>query len=136
MHELKFRVWSKKQKTYDYKHPFNKPGNFYINQDGVLFSDFGNSIAPEVNQGDFIVEQYTGLKDENGKEIYEGDLVKEIVYGRKSVIWEVRYYQDGCCFELHRIAGAYYGDGLLNNRFQYEVIGDIHRNFELLWEAK
>ena len=53
MSEIKYRVWSKKQKTYDYEHPFNKPGDFYITQNGVLFSDYGNAITPEVKQEDF-----------------------------------------------------------------------------------
>lgn len=86
---------------------------------------------------DVVLEQFTGLRDKNSKKIYEGSLIKEVVYGRKSVIWEVRYSQDDCCFELHRIRGAYFGDSLLGgDDSQYEIIGDIHRNHELLEEVK
>lgn len=102
MREIKFRVWSKKQKTYVYEHPFNKPGNFYINQDGVLFSDFGNSIAPEVNQDDFIVEQYIGLKDTDGKEIYEGDVVEYVFNVREA---EVSAIGEVCFFENQGVYG-------------------------------
>ena len=63
MSEIKYRVWSKKQKTYVYKHPFNKPGDFYITQNGVLFSDYGNAITPEVKQDNFIIEQSTDSKN-------------------------------------------------------------------------
>lgn len=76
----------------------------------------------------------------NGKRIKNNVIRKEKnrrSNGRKSVIWEVRYSQDDCCFELHRIRGAYFGDSLLGgDGSQYEIIGDIHRNLELLEEAK
>ena len=76
MREIKYRVWSKKQKTYNYKHPFNTYGYFYISQDGILFSDYGNVITPEIKQDDFVIEQATGIKDKNEQMIYVGDIVK------------------------------------------------------------
>lgn len=63
--ELKFRVWSKKQKTYAYKHPFNVSGSFYIAQNGVLLSDYGKAITPEIKQNDFVIERFTGLRNNN-----------------------------------------------------------------------
>ena len=72
MHELKFRVWSKKQKTYDYEHPFNKPGDFYINQDGVLFSDFGNSIAPKLIRVTLLSNSIQGSKMQTVKRFTRG----------------------------------------------------------------
>lgn len=137
MREIGYRAWLKEEKRFIYPK--------------LILNDFGSVVEIAYNDidissdeiierrfiiEDVVLEQFTGLRDKNGKKIYEGDLVKEIVYGRKSVIWEVRYHQDGCCFELHRITGAYYGDSLLGDSSQYEVIGDIHRNPELSEEAK
>ena len=44
--EIKFRVWSEDQKTYDYKFPYNSIGDFYINTRGKVFSDFGKILLP------------------------------------------------------------------------------------------
>lgn len=80
---------------------------------------------------EYIVEQYTGLKDKNGKEIYEGDIVK--------LKWICNLLQQpeggiigsvDCCQGVYRIKKytmlGNYVDG--NN----EIIGNINENPELL----
>ena len=128
MRELKFRVWSKKQKTYDYKYPFNVSGSFYIAQNGVLLSDYGNVITPEVKQNDFVIERFTGLRDKNDHMIYEGDIVSEHNGDLKGV---VKQAEDG--------QWIIYWDNIPDGRsvlFEHsnfcEVIGNIHGNPELI----
>lgn len=130
MRELKFRIWDKKQKTYHCKLPHNASGIFYLSSNGVLFSDFGNSVAPEVRQDDFIIEQYTGLKDKNGKEIYEGDILDD-----HSGVSIVEFSTEdvgscGCCVP------EFWGTGFIISKntspLNCEIIGNIHENPELL----
>lgn len=128
MHELKFRVWSKKQKTYAYKHPFNVSGSFYIAQNGVLLSDYGNAITPEIKQNDFVIERFTWLRDKNDHTIYEGDIVSEHNGDLKGV---VKQAEDG--------QWVIYWDNIPDGRsvlFEHsnfcEVIGNIHGNPELI----
>lgn len=87
-----------------------------------------------------IWEQSTGLKDSNGKEVYEGDIVsEEFEYGgdKTKTIWKVRWCDDECAFELHYVSGFEVDDCSLvaGDEEDYEVIGNIHENPELI-EAK
>lgn len=66
---------------------------------------------------DFILMQFTGLSDKNGKEIYEGDIV-ETAGGQKLKV----YFEDGLYF-------PFYVKGI--DKSKLKVIGNIYENPEL-----
>ena len=71
--------------------------------------------------------QYTGLKDKNGKEIYEGDVVRYFENSAEGEVGVIEYYRHGfvICFKNGRYEDNWFEDAV-------EVIGNIYENQELL----
>ena len=83
--------------------------------------------------GAVVIMQYTGLKDKNGKEIYEGDICETVTYSGKpfGTIDVVKF--SGGAFKLTDIEDALLPIPLDDSDIQsVEVIGNIYENPELL----
>lgn len=124
MRELKFRAWDKENEEYMNGY------DVLLKYDGSVISRYALAVFDTDMPVNVIIEQYTGLKDKNGKEIYEGDIVEYTTcyYGnekrhRKVVEWEEWDSDD--FGEPHNLGYFDLSEGM-------EIIGNIHENPELL----
>ena len=150
MREYKFRAWDKEyekmtyfdDEDYDYRPPlvfrldqvFKKDSN-YDDYEDFEYNDITDSVE---------IMQYTGLRDENGKGIYEGDII-EFSYDMFVGNFDTFVAKGKVVFE----EGAFYVEVFENERTTddeayllysinldtIEVIGNIYENMELLNET-
>ena len=118
---FKFRAWNKETKTMHYK-----AEQAYDCMTGTpLFykSSFGDVLDDE----NYIVEQCTGLKDKNGKLIYEGDVLSDYDGFKILVRWDDLELKYGFVPVLKNNT-----EDLDIYPNECEVIGNIHQNPELM----
>ena len=116
MREIKFRFWG----TFDGD---ESPCMMY--GDRFAYAEYG-VINDQLNSGQETAMQYTGLKDKNGTEIYEGDIFH---LGDPDFRYEIIY-------EHHRFVGKIIGtqrtSSLMNWVHSIRVMGNIYEDSELL----
>jgi uncharacterized phage protein (TIGR01671 family) len=83
------------------------------------------------DKNNYVVMQFTGRLDKNGKEIFDGDIVEDS-YGRQ---WEVFWREKFCGFNLKKVDGSGWIDLMYGgNVGSYKIIGNIHESPNLLKE--
>lgn len=129
MREIKFRAWDGGQNKYYTAEEMAKdqltllPTGKFINvnsRDGRLSQVYGNMIP----------EQFIGLSDKNGKEIYEGDILRD----KDGHTGEVKYIPEHAAFIIREVNPHRYNSILCGNgqMISTVIIGNIHENPELM----
>ena len=129
MRDIKFRAWHKEKNIMVYDNEDDTYGYW----DGCCNSNVGmvNSILNSKYYENYEFMQYTGLKDKNGKEIYEGDILR---YSYNIAQIEDENYlvrQNICGWEMRKTKKKR-GQRSVRYTEKMEIIGNIYENPELL----
>ena len=113
MREIKFRAW-------------DGTDNIYFLPPEIIGLD--GDFSEVIKRTGWLFEQFTGLLDKNGVEIYEGD----VVYFFEKNKFEIEFEEDSCCFGLRNMSDDRFFSLSLCGVHASTIVGNIHDNPELL----
>ena len=126
--QLKFRIWDKQNKKWIYEWDASHK-RLAISLVGLVYHGGYDDVLPE---NDYVIQQYTGLKDSKGVEIYEGDLIQ---YNQNSnydgMNFEVIWSDASFGWVLKSKTGDYLTNQITPNGPRYnflEIISNVLRN--------
>jgi len=129
MREIKFRCWDKEKKkmryfTSDSQILTDGPTTGLVFWTDGYYPEWDTFSSERCLVDQLILMQYTGLKDKNGKEIYEGDVIEYSTGKRVEIKWS-----QGECGRTGGWTGWNENNDFESERF---VIGNIYENPELI----
>ena len=136
MREIKFRAWCEAKRRYFLTDEMVND-QFALLPNGFFANISGRSTLETriFTHEEYLPEQFTGQKDKNGMEIYEGDITS-IHWSQWSWVAVVEWDTENPCFVLHTIKGNrvtdYEYDFSKCRLMEHEVIGNIHESKYLL----
>ncbi|MFW2822555.1 YopX family protein [Levilactobacillus brevis] len=119
----KFRAWDKKTKEYFH---ISELWNSGTNPECFNFDGWTDNFGNKGRLKDIVIEQFTGLKDADGKEIYVGDIVHVITedgYERTGKV----IFENGC-YWVDNGMDKYPVNRIGFERYTLEVLGNVHVN--------
>ena len=118
---MKYRIWNKDSGYFIKVSDTNK---HYLSQNGdiIIVDEMGDIY--ETDKKNYIINEYIGLKDSEGYEIYE----KDIVWNEWDEEYQVVIYDEG----KYKLMGESHMQNLYNNLDYIDIRGNVYENFELV----
>lgn len=127
MRKLKFRVWDKLAERFILPDK-GFQGHYILDLNGC-FHDLGNGSGGD----EYVIQQYTGLQDKHGKDIYEGDIVSGICLNDGPQICVVGFDTFGIFYTKIKFYPCEEWDNVAMLAQEHnEIVGNIFENSELL----
>ena len=131
MREIKFRAWHRSLEKMSYSDSYEDAEFWNAKVGDGVFETFCHTFwRLFVDNEDGLLMQYTGLKDKNGKEIYEGDIVKAGWLLDGAVVHWDSGEEPWASFVIDVPTQSY--PETMGGDLEYEVIGNIYENPEPL----